>query len=176
MTKLTVPQIGDIVQGQRVTEAGHKLLVDLADKVDALESVASEDFAEEFAEINNSISTIQDEISVRPKIEVYNASESISPIESDFDLYDITFEFEITLVSGGATVVNLLPDVGVTSTGAYVVKSYNAIDETIQASLSFTATKAHLESGGNNTVQSDNASGRVFTPIRWIVRKYKLEN
>lgn len=173
MTKLIVPQIGDIVRGQVVTEAAHKLWADLADKVDALEGVANDDLSNELTALGNRISDVQSVQNSKPKIAVLNQEVSEIPIlEDGYDFYTVTAIY--TFATGSASLVTLRPAGTSTAYAPFGSNIHQAVaDGTITCNVSGNVSREAIQE--HDGIVALDASVGTATPVKWIIHKYKSE-
>ena len=168
--RLTVPQSGDFVSGQNMTEPGQKLLNDMADKLEVLENASTDVTTEDIESLQEQIETLETEVSTKPKITVLTGL-SVEPLEDGFDVYHVVCEFRTT--SGGSGNIcgirQVSPTNGPTNLAIVQIPANDGTTEiayTLSASLGRDtireATDSSLEVYGDRTIDS----------AQWTIFKY----
>jgi len=175
MTKVIIPQIGDFVDGQKLTEQGHKSLNELSDKVDTLEGVATTDLTETVSELETSVSEVRSLAEITPKIEVFETGElTFKPNIDDFKILNITFEGSIDLSASTPTLIvyNLYDETAqiYRSTNSAWVNVSGAPEIKISMTQTYTADEVKSLPGGYVGVVNNRGT---LVGTRWTVHKYK---
>jgi len=175
MTKVIIPQIGDFVDGQKLTEQGHKSLNELSDKVDTLEGVATTDLTETVSELETSVSEVRSLAEITPKIEVFETGElTFKPNIDDFKILNITFEGSIDLSASTPTLIvyNLYDETAqiYRSTNSAWVNVSGAPEIKISMTQTYTADEVKSLPGGYVGVVNTRGT---LVGTRWTVHKYK---
>lgn len=172
MTKVIIPQIGDFVQDQTLTEHGHKSLNDLSDKVDALENVANDETSEALATLQDEVAALNETITTRPKFEVITSGEQIIyPLEDGYDYYEVS---ALVSVLADPSDVNILRLVGLSDRSMVGADAVTPLVRSIYASVH----REELSAANNGSLEIKYFADGTETPAtinRWVIKKYKSE-
>ena len=173
--KVVIPQIGDFVHGQRLTQPGFDALSSLSDKVNALENDSNETINQAILDLQERLSTaengLEKALEKAPEIVVIAGGSSIQPSNPPFDLYQITADFEAGGWGGGSPLVSIIT----ASSQIITVKQY-PVNLPITSSISFTVTRdeiAALTDGSFNLRIAYGSTVVALEAKRWIIMQYK---
>jgi len=175
MTKVVIPQIEDFVQGQKLTEQGHKSLNDLSDKVETLEGVATESLSDTVDDLNERVATLEIDINRLPVVEIIENGDDLEINVENYTYFEVSCVFT---VPAGANLSSYgIYYVDPTSTNINVSRStYNQGSEIIVTATAI--YRSHdFEYGCFLRPYSahNSTSSQKPVPFRWIIRKYKSE-
>lgn len=175
MTKLIVPQIGDIVRGQVVTEAAHKLWVDMASKLDALEGVANDDLTDELTTLTE---TVEARSRFIPKITT-QITDQFNPIEDGYGFYLVTASFPIALDPSQVTTaaIRIVDDTTVLMSTSLTSYSADVSEPVVNVGCHVALTQEMIPNGKwlNLFIGQGTTTVPAFTEVTWTAIKYKTE-
>lgn len=173
MSKITVPQIGDFVAGQKLTEHGRNTLSAIVERINLLEGDGSDTITESIEEIKASIKEIESQLDKNlPVVEMFPAGD-LKLLEPGFSYYEITAVFKIPMGNNLST-YGMIPVPSTKQT--FRTTSNEPTKEKIVTITDFYRSE-DFESGFLVRTFSSHNVEPTQTPVHlhWIVRKYKSE-